>query len=146
MLQFYLPRVGLIEAYYFEITSLYFSITLSSSGIDSLLPIVLTDKAPVIFENRSAFLKSNPFANEYTKAPWNISPAPVETKYDYDALIEEFNNFVAPFMQKNPQYYAPRIVSIVEKYLGKGKKVSDTTIDQAEFIYLILGELKEEIK
>ena len=75
-----------------------------------------------------------------------ISPAPVETKYDYDALIEEFNNFVAPFMQKNPQYYAPRIVSIVEKYLGKGKKVSDTTIDQAEFIYLILGELKEEIK
>ena len=69
-----------------------------------------------------------------------------DNKYDYDALIEEFNDFVAPFMQKNPQYYGPRIVSIVEKYLGKGKKIADTTIDQAEFIYLILGELKEEIK
>lgn len=73
--------------------------------------------------------------------------APVETPtYDYNALMEEFQTIVAPLMQKDSNYYGPRIVSIVEKYLGKGKKVSDTTIDQAEFIYLIISEMKEELK
>lgn len=73
--------------------------------------------------------------------------APVETPtYDYNALMEEFQTIVAPLMQKDSNYYGPRIVSIVEKYLGKGKKVSDTTIDQAEFIYLIVSEMKEELK
>ena len=67
-------------------------------------------------------------------------------EYDYDALMEEFQEFITPLMQKNPEYYGPRIVSIVEKYLGKGKKISDTTIDQAEFVYLIVSEMKEELK
>ena len=47
-------------------------------------------------------------------------------------------------MQKDSNYYAPRVTQIVEKYLGKGKKVSETTREQAEFIYLILDEMKEE--
>lgn len=77
----------------------------------------------------------------------NDRVAPVETPtYDYNALMEEFQTIVAPLMQKDSNYYGPRIVSIVEKYLGKGKKVSDTTIDQAEFIYLIVSEMKEELK
>ena len=68
------------------------------------------------------------------------------TEYNYDELMEEFQNLVGPFMQKNPAHYGPRIVSVVEKYLGKGKKISDTTISQAEFVYLIVTELKEELK
>ena len=67
-------------------------------------------------------------------------------EYNYDALMEEFQGIITPLMQKNPEYYGPRIVSIVEKYLGKGKKIADTTIDQAEFVYLIVSELKEELK
>lgn len=67
-------------------------------------------------------------------------------EYNYDALMEEFQSIITPLMQKNPEYYGPRIVSIVEKYLGKGKKIADTTIDQAEFVYLIVSELKEELK
>lgn len=71
---------------------------------------------------------------------------PVEPDYDYDALIAEFNDYVAPLMQKDPQYYGPRIVTIVEKYLGKGKKIADTTRNQAELISLVVSEMKEELK
>ena len=47
-------------------------------------------------------------------------------------------------MQANTATNGPKITHIVEKYLGKNKKVSETTIEQAEFIYLIIGEIKEE--
>ena len=40
---------------------------------------------------------------------------------------------------------APKITAIVEKYLGKNKKVNDTTPEQAEFIYLIISEIKAEL-
>ena len=82
--------------------------------------------------------------NQYVTNERVSTPEVVE--YDYDALMEEFQTIITPLMQKDPQYYGPRIVKIVEKYLGKGKKISDTTISQAEFVYLIVSELKEELK
>lgn len=72
--------------------------------------------------------------------------APVEEQYNYDELLTEFNDYVTPLMQKDPQYYGPRIVSIVEKYLGKGKKIADSTIDQVDLIYLVVSELKADLK
>lgn len=48
-------------------------------------------------------------------------------------------------MNKNQAYYVPRITSIIDKYLGKGKKITDSTPDQAEFIYLIVTEIKEDL-
>ena len=71
--------------------------------------------------------------------------ATVAKTYDYDALIAEFQDIVGTLMNKNPQYFGPRITQIVDKYLGKGKKVSDATIDQAEFIDLIIIEIKDEL-
>ena len=73
---------------------------------------------------------------------------------DYDLLAEskllpliiaEFQEIVGNLMNKDPQYYGPRITQIVDKYLGKGKKVSDATIDQVEFIDLIITEIKDEL-
>ena len=69
----------------------------------------------------------------------------VSTTFDYDALMAEFGDVVGGLMNENPNYYGPRITQIVDKYLGKGKKVSDATIDQAEFISLIVNEIKEEL-
>jgi hypothetical protein len=43
------------------------------------------------------------------------------------------------------QSNAPKITAIVDRFLGRGKKVSDTTPDQAEFIYLIIGDIKAEL-
>ena len=82
--------------------------------------------------------------NKYVTDERTETPQPV--KYNYEGLMEEFNNLVGPLMQKNSQYYGPRIVSIVEKYLGKGKKISDTTIDQVDFVHLIVTEIKEELQ
>lgn len=63
--------------------------------------------------------------------------------YDYDALMTEFQDLVGTIMQQN-ENNAPKIQQIVEKYLGKGKKVVNATLDQAEFIYLIVEEMKIE--
>lgn len=72
--------------------------------------------------------------------------AAIETPtYDYDALINEFATIAGELMNKEPTYYQPRITQIVEKYLGKGKKVADTTRDQAEFLYLIVTEIKSDL-
>lgn len=70
---------------------------------------------------------------------------PIAKTYDYDALMNEFGNIVGDLMSKNQEHYGPRITHIVEKYLGKGKKVSETTREQAEFIHLILAEIKEDL-
>lgn len=66
----------------------------------------------------------------------------VETTYDYDALMAEFKNLVTTLMAKS-QTNGAKITSIVETYLGKGKKVSETTPSQAEFIYLIVTDMKD---
>lgn len=65
--------------------------------------------------------------------------------YDYDALMAEFQSIVSVLMEKDNNFYTPRITQIVDKYLGKGKKVSEATRDQAEFIFLIIAEMKEEL-
>ena len=60
------------------------------------------------------------------------------------ALMKEFGDVVGTLVEKDSTYYVPRITQVVEKYLGKGKKVADATIEQVEFIHLILTEIKEE--
>ena len=43
-------------------------------------------------------------------------------------------------------YWAPKITDITERYLGKGKKVSNCTRQQVEQLALIIDELKEIVK
>ena len=67
----------------------------------------------------------------------------IAVSYDYDALMAEFSVIANDFMNRNQAKYGPMITQIIDKYLGKGKKIAETTPDQAEFIYLILQEVKE---
>lgn len=69
----------------------------------------------------------------------NVVEAPT---YDYDSLMREFEQIVGKLMTENQTYYAPRITQIIDKFLGKGKKVSDASRDQVELIYLIVDEIK----
>jgi len=64
--------------------------------------------------------------------------------YDYDSLMEEFQTITGDLMHKDPTN-GPKIMEIVERYLGKGKKVSETTRDQAEFISLIVNDIKADL-
>jgi hypothetical protein len=70
--------------------------------------------------------------------------APTDVTYDYDALMAEFQDLVGQLMSKGTTN-GPKITAIVEKYLGKGKKVSDTTPEQAEFVNLIVSDIKTDL-
>jgi hypothetical protein len=56
--------------------------------------------------------------------------------------MAEFKDLAGQVMAKS-QSNGPKITSIVETYLGKGKKVGETTPEQAEFIYLINTDMKD---
>ena len=64
-------------------------------------------------------------------------------EYDYEALMTEFSAVAGDLMNKNQGKYGPMITQVIDRILGRGKKISDTTPDQAEFVYLILQEVKE---
>jgi adenosyl cobinamide kinase/adenosyl cobinamide phosphate guanylyltransferase len=70
--------------------------------------------------------------------------ATIVKEYDFDALMNEFRELAGQLMQKS-QTNGLKITQIVDKYLGKGKKVGDATSDQAELIYLIVTEVKEDL-
>lgn len=67
-----------------------------------------------------------------------------EKTFDFDALVAEFQELVGQIMAKN-QSNGVKITAITSKYLGKGKKVSEATPEQAELISLINMELREDI-
>jgi nickel-dependent lactate racemase len=48
-------------------------------------------------------------------------------------------------MGKDGAYYGPRISQIIERYLGKGHKIADATLDQVELISLIVTDVREDL-
>ena len=66
-------------------------------------------------------------------------------EYDFDALMSQFETMAGELMTKDQTYYQPRITQIIEKYLGKGKKMSGVTRDQAELVYLVVSEIQEDL-
>lgn len=64
-----------------------------------------------------------------------------EITYDFNALMEDVQKTVGEIMSTKPEF-EHKIVAIVDKHLGKGKKVSDCTPDQAALVDLILYDLK----
>ncbi len=80
----------------------------------------------------------------------NRMELPEKKKLDFPAMMEEFKDLTHQ-IQHNVEpdefksKWAPKIISITDKYLGKGKKVADCTEAQAEQLELILIDLKEEV-
>lgn len=80
------------------------------------------------------------------------------SELDFDDLMKEFSNIIANIPGSTDgigetdegkyfrEYWQPRITQIIERYLGKGKKMKDCTRDQVEAIDLIVTELKDAIK
>ena len=64
-----------------------------------------------------------------------------EPTYNFEALMQEFQTVVGDLMRTNPGL-APKITAIVDKHLGKGKKVGDCIPEQAPQIDLILFDIK----
>ena len=81
-------------------------------------------------------------AENFTNDKNNVNSSKA-TVVDYDMVMAEFNEITSGYMQKDPTFYGPRIVEIVERHLGKGRKVGDCSRDQAQVIDLIVYDLKE---
>lgn len=70
---------------------------------------------------------------------------PQTADYDYAALMAEFQNLAGDLMERDSATNGPKITAIIEKYLGKGKKIAEIKPEQAEFVYLIIGDIKETL-
>lgn len=68
-----------------------------------------------------------------------------EMEYNYEELMAEFQELVGTLMAKDQAYYAPRITQVVERYLGRGRKISEATLDQAELVFYVVKEIKETL-
>ena len=67
--------------------------------------------------------------------------------YDFDKILEEFNTIITSLSKEAnfTEFWAPRVTEITDKILGKGKKVSQCSREQAELLSLIVDELKAMI-
>lgn len=70
---------------------------------------------------------------------------------DFDELMLTFNTTIQNLAVNSEEetfktYWQPRITQIIEKYLGKGMKVSQCSREQTEALDLIVSEVKELIK
>lgn len=73
------------------------------------------------------------------------------TNYNFDELMQTFSATIDNIManatpEEFDQKWAPRIQEIVEKTLGKGKKVNQMTRDQAELLAVIVDDLLEVVQ
>lgn len=71
--------------------------------------------------------------------------ADTSSHLDFDVLMTEFKELIDKFSadeEKMETYYAPRITQIIDKFLGKGKKVNEMSRDQIEQLALIVDDLK----
>lgn len=66
-----------------------------------------------------------------------------EPEYDFPVLMQNFQNIAGELIQKHGNSIAPKITAIIEKHLGKGKKVNECTEEQAAQIDLILFDLRQ---
>lgn len=105
-------------------------IDMSYSALEKALNDAIDKEAAI---NNNEFVKNE--RNEVTEVP----------VLNYEELITSFQQSATKLMNTDAEYYGPRITFIVEKYLGKGKKVSESTLNQVELINLIVNEINEDL-
>ena len=66
-------------------------------------------------------------------------------EYNFDALKTEFQELASKLVAEDPSNSA-RIADIVTAELGPGRKVANLTKAQAELLFVIINNLKEEFK
>ena len=72
-----------------------------------------------------------------------------EAKPDFDQLKQDFNTLIKKIQGATGSNFsttwAPKIVEITNRVLGKGKRVSDLTPDQVELLEVCYNELVEQV-
>ena len=93
-----------------------------------------------------------------TDSSENLHAVTASVELDFDDLMSQFTDIIANIPGSSDskgeteegikfrEYWQPRISQIIEKYLGKNKKIRDASRDQVEAIDLIITDLKELVK
>ena len=79
--------------------------------------------------------------NQFVTNERNVTSEEVDL--DFDKLMEEFNTILHSIPKEKMPDYAPRITQIIEKTLGKGKKIGNAQRGQEEQIQVIIADLKD---
>ena len=107
-------------------------------------PVIdMSYKALVDALNKAIDKAAEMSGSEYITDEPNL--APTKAPLDYDDLLLEFNELAKDLMTKDGAVYGPKITFVVEKYLGKGRKVSESTMAQVELLDQIVAEIKETL-
>ena len=107
-------------------------------------PVIdMSYKALVDALNKAIDKAAEMSGSEYVTEERNL--APTKAPLNYDDLLLEFNELAKDLMTKDGAVYGPKITFIVEKYLGKGRKVSESTMSQVELLDQIVAEIKETL-
>lgn len=86
--------------------------------------------------DKEAKMTNNKFVTDERYETENI-------ELNFDDLMLQCQSYIESIPKEKMEYYAPRITEIINKYLGKGKKLANATRDQVEQISLIVFDLKE---
>ena len=86
--------------------------------------------------DKEAKMTNNKFVTDERYETENI-------ELNFDDLMLQCQSLIESIPKEKMEYYAPRITEIINKYLGKGKKLANATRDQVEQISLIVFDLKE---
>ena len=93
--------------------------------------------------DREAGMNDNKFVTDQRE------PQKEEQTRDFGALMAEFNEMIEKLQAASggefATKWAPRIADTIAKYLGKGKRISDCTPDQAGIVELIVDDLKDQL-
>lgn len=70
---------------------------------------------------------------------------------NFDDLMEQFQTIVSNLMNSTDEeefqkYWQPRLTETIERYLGKGNKISNCNRTQVEAVSLIVSDLEELVK
>ena len=76
--------------------------------------------------------------------------ADVTQELNYDTLMADFDGAINQLRHEYSEeefgsYWAPRIIQVTEKYLGKGKRAGDLKRDQVEVLDLVVTALRDLI-
>lgn len=105
--------------------------------IDPEIPFGYQDLVDAL--NRAIDKEAEGTNNQFVTEEKEVVVTP--TSYDFDTEIATFRSLVEKIMAMN-QTNGLKITAVVERYLGRGKKVTEATPQQAELIFIINDELK----
>jgi hypothetical protein len=65
-----------------------------------------------------------------------------ENSLSFDEVLEQIQNVIGEIMEESEDN-APKITKVIERHLGKGRKLSEADEEQLEMLVLILDDLKD---